>query len=180
MEKLKAEFDAPTKGYHPRTKESLKWKYHIEKAKRIEDLEERKRTLKKYVVLQRLTPSKKVGPHSKRLMYIRYADNWVVAINGSYTEVEVILERIRTFCNTSMRLPLSDEKTRITNSYIDKILFLGTYIRHAKYYIYGRGIGGMTKRIRRGLLLTAPLDRVKRKLTNAGFLKDNRPKTRQS
>ena len=178
MEHLKKDFDAPSSKYQPRTKESLKWKYHIEKAKKIEDPLERHKTLKKYVKLQRATPSVKLGAHTRKLMYVRYADDWIVAVNGSYHDAAGILDKIRTFCETHLGLTVSEEKTKITNTYTDKVLFLGTHIRHAKHRLIRRGVGGHPKRVRRGLLLTAPLDRIRKKLREAGFLKGASPQAR--
>lgn len=45
-------------------------------------------------------------------------------------------------------------------------------------YTYSHHRGGVLQRNRKGLLLTAPLERIKSKLTKAGFLKDNRAQTR--
>lgn len=175
IETLKGEFEASArKNYHPRTSESLRVKYHIERAKLIECPSDRKRTLRKLITLQRNTPSKKNGEHSRRLMYCRYADDWIIAINGSFTETKNILDKVRTFCSENLGLILSEDKTKITNSYLTKILFLGVDIRHAKHYIYGRGSLGIIKRIRKGLLLTAPISRIKNKLTKAGFIIDNK------
>lgn len=75
-------------------------------------------------------------------------------------------------------LTISDEKNKITNSYADKVLFLGTYIGHSREYTYSRHRGGVLQRNRRALLLTAPLKKIKAKLTAAGFLKNDRAQTR--
>jgi hypothetical protein len=111
------------------------------------------------------------------LMYIRYADDWIVAINGSYNEAADILNKIKLYC-LSRGLTVSDEKTKITNAYKDKILFLGTYIRHSLVYSYSRHSKGVLQRNRKSLLLFAPMDRIKDKFTKSGFISNNRSQTR--
>lgn len=93
---------------------------------------------------------------------------------------EDILGKVKKFCSEELGLKVSEEKTKITNSYKDKILFLGTHIRHAKIYVYGKGSGGVKKRITKRLLLTVPMNRIKAKLTAAGFLKHGLAQTRIS
>lgn len=181
VEELKNEFDSKRTNYHPRTTESINIKYKLEQAKKkIEGPVQRRKVVRKLDTLLRNTPNKKVGPHSNKLMYIRYADDWIVAVNESRQFAKAILEKIRIFCSEVLGLEVSEEKTKITNSYLDKIQFLGTYIRHAKIYLYTRGTNGVKKRVRRGLLLTAPMNRIKNKLRDVGFVKNNKPRTRLS
>lgn len=102
---------------------------------------------------------------SKKIMYIRYANDWIIAVNGSHQETMEILKQVKDF-STSLGLIMSEEKTKITNIYKEKVLFLGTYIRHSQR---GRGRGQG-----RGFLLTAPLDRIRDKLKKSGFLGKDR------
>lgn len=73
---------------------------------------------------------------------------------------------------------MSDEKTKITNSYRDKVLFLGTHIRHSLVQTFSFHKKGVLQRNKRSLILTAPMARIKDKLTKAGFIENNRAKTR--
>lgn len=75
-------------------------------------------------------------------------------------------------------MTISEEKTKITNTYRDKVLFLGTNIRHALIYNYYKTKQGITKRALRQLLMTAPLARIRKKFTEAGYVAANRPKSR--
>lgn len=77
VEQLKTAFDSPSTGYRPRTKESNKLKYLIQKAKAIEDPKTRSKEVRKYAPLQRNVDNKTIGrgAHSRKLMYVRYADD---------------------------------------------------------------------------------------------------------
>jgi hypothetical protein len=67
-----------------------------------------------------------------------------------------------------LELKVSEEKTKITNSYLDHILFLGTKIKHStrRDVILKRG-----NKVRSPgfLMLTAPINRISMKLGQAGF-----------
>lgn len=73
-------------------------------------------------------------------------------------------------------LKLSYKKTKITNINEDKALFLGTLItrgRHTKYVKLKKTQG--SKRNPRRLRLEAPIARIQRKLTEAGFKSEGKP-----
>lgn len=174
IDSLKNEFDAPKTGLRPRNNESIRIKYYIEKAKKITDKLMRIRLLRKLSTQYRSIKNKVVGVHSQKLMYIRYGDDWVVAINGSFRQSSEILTKIKIFCKESLGLTVSEEKTKITNGYIDHVFFLGTRIKHAKVYLRK----GIVQRNRRPLLLTAPMDKIKNKLKDSGFILGGRGRTR--
>lgn len=91
-----------------------------------------------------------------------------------------LLNKIKDYCAV-LGLKVSDEKTKITNSYKDKVLFLGTHIRHVMvqtYSVHRKIKKGVLQRNRKALLLTAPMARIKDKLTKAGFITNNRAQTR--
>lgn len=172
VENLKEEFDSKSKS-RLRTPEANKAKYLVYKAKRagIPPGE-----LRKLVVQYRNVENKRLGEHSNKIMYVRYADDWVIAVNGRYGDAEIILNKVSAFCN-EIGLTISQEKTKITNAYKDKILFLGSYI---KYGIQSLSLHskGVKQRNRKQLLLTAPMNRIRDKLTKAGFISDNKAQTR--
>jgi len=123
----------------------------------------------------------------KRLHYCRYADDWIIGIKGTYKESSVILEKIRVFLDGSLHLTLSPNKTKITNLNKDKALFLGANIlrgQHTKFKRIkrvvslrdkSRMINKINQRTTKGLIFEAPLDRIKSKLTQAGFITYARP-----
>lgn len=101
----------------------------------------------------------------------------MVAINGSFRQSSEIFAKIKIFCKESLGLIISEEKTKITNAYTDHVLFLGTRIKHAKVYTYSLR-KGIVQRNRRALILTAPMDRIKKKLKDSGFVLDGKGRTR--
>ena len=109
----------------------------------------------------------------KKLIYVRYADDWILGIRGSYKETLVILNSVKTYLS-SVGLNLSDSKTKITNLNYAKVLFLGTYISRAREHSFARmNKVGILKKNARQLKLTAPLNRVVSQLHLANFMKNN-------
>lgn len=135
------------------------------------------KTIKSLIKSLQKTQAKKLDESTQRLMYIRYADDWIVAVNGSYTQTRNILNKLKDFCNT-LNFSLSTTKTKITNSYKDYILFLGTRIKHSGVTTWSKHIKGYRQRNRKALLLTAPLNKIRKKLSETGFVKNNRGITR--
>ena len=123
---------------------------------------------------RKLPSTDKFDPNYRRLQYVRYADDWVIGIRGTYAEAERIKTRISEFCTKQLKLSLNEEKTKITNLSRDKVFFLGTEIyrsRHQKYHAFKKKLRRSTKRLR----MDAPLRHTRRKLTDAGFIRGNLP-----
>ena len=68
------------------------------------------------------TPSKMND--DKKLKYVRYADDFLVAINGSKEDCDKIKSQLITYVKDTLKMELSDEKTYITHSN-EKAQFLG-------------------------------------------------------
>nr|QKQ12916.1 Cox3 [Sparassis crispa] len=110
----------------------------------------------------------------RRINYIRYADDWIVGIRGPSTLTKQILQEITEFCS-SIGLTVSENKTKITNLNSDKALFLGTELSRSNTRKYTREIySSSTKRLPLGLRLSAPLPRIIKKLTDTGFIKQEK------
>ena len=60
----------------------------------------------------------------KRLQYVRYADDFLIGILGSKKDAEKVKEDIKRFLKETLKLEMSDEKTKVTNGQ-DKVRFLG-------------------------------------------------------
>ena len=65
-----------------------------------------------------------IDPNYKRIQYNRYADDFVVGIIGSKADSEKVKEDIKVFLRDTLKLTLSDEKTRVSHSG-DLIRYLG-------------------------------------------------------
>jgi len=67
-------------------------------------------------------------PGYRRLRYIRYADDFLLGLDGPKEEAEEIKGRIRDFLRDHLKLELSEEKTLISHSRTEKARFLGYHI----------------------------------------------------
>ena len=114
-------------------------------------------------------------PNYKRLYYVRYANDWLLSITGSYVEAKTILARISTFCE-SIGLRANADKSKITNLHTDQAHFLGSDIKFTRHvgYSSSQNTSINKRKIRPRLMLTAPLLKIREKLTSAGFIKNNR------
>lgn len=71
------------------------------------------------------TPSKRQDDSYVRIHYVRYADDFVIGVEGSYDTAKTILDKVRTFISSSLSLKLNDTKTGITKYSEKKVKFLG-------------------------------------------------------
>lgn len=67
-------------------------------------------------------------PDYIRIHYIRYADDWLVAIDGPKELAQKFKDEATLFFSNNLLMELSEEKTHIRNARTDKALFLGTEI----------------------------------------------------
>ena len=61
---------------------------------------------------------------NKKLVYVRYVDKWLIGISGDETDCEEIKTQIREYLKDTLKLELSEEKTRIIPG-SKKTIFLG-------------------------------------------------------
>jgi nicotine oxidoreductase len=112
----------------------------------------------------------------RRLIYVRYADDFVIGFRGPYAEAKCISIDINNFLQNELNL-LSTSK--VLNLTTDSIKFLGTII-----HLGGVIIQSITKqnnvssssykrRINKRLLLFAPLKDIKYKLIKHNFINKN-------
>ena len=109
-----------------------------------------------------------MDPNFKKLVFVRYADHWILGVRGSYSECVVLLNKIRTFLAKQLNLKLSDQKTLITNANKDKAKFLGTKIFRARHQSLVRK--SFIRRTGREVRLEIPLPNVMKKLALAKFV----------
>jgi nicotine oxidoreductase len=64
-----------------------------------------------------------------QIHYVRYADDWVIGITGTYDLAVQIREEVRVFLKDILKLELSMEKTKITHLGTEYAKFLGYYIK---------------------------------------------------
>ena len=124
---IKESFDRPrnaelTEAYHEKSKEikrlssKLRWEKDVQR--RGELLVELKTCKKDLLKI----PSK--PQDNKRLVYVRYADDWLIGICGSKTDCEAVKAQIGAYLGDTLKLELSEEKTLVTHS-SERVRFLG-------------------------------------------------------
>ena len=140
--------------------------------------DERKKLLK----LRRKTPSKDLmDPDFKRIFYVRYADDWVILVCGSFKDAIEIRKNVSRKLNT-LGLTLSIEKTRITPLRKSRSKFLGVefFVRpttdeHGKpTKTIKRGETSIKQRFTPRLILHAPIKELLVKLIKFGFTRRTR------
>ena len=117
-------------------------------------------------------PSKEACNHNyKRLVYCRYADDFIVGVIGSRTDAEEIKEKFRIFLESSLHLEMSDTKTKITHSK-DKARFLGYDITTSRHSALMYDKKHQLRKTHTGVIkLYAPRDKWQKKLLEYGALK---------
>ncbi len=169
IEELKLEHEDPSKkGKKIRLKEYRSIERKIGVVKKLEASNKRKFDLRKLSTKLRNTKINIKSSYDNKLMYVRYVDDWIVAINGTYSDAELYLNKIRDFCKDHLGLTVSLEKTKITNSYKNHILFLGTNIKHSSRRDIVKRKGNKTRSLG-FLMLTALMKLISKKLALAGF-----------
>ena len=138
--KLKAEFDtggkeSETPEYRLLKNELRNLTYHIGNAEGTE----KERLLAEYRQKRKLmlkTPC--TAQTVKRIKYVRYADDFIIAVKGSKADCEWIKGRLSEFIAQSLKMELSDDKTLITHS-SQRARFLGYDMRVRRSGVIRRG-----------------------------------------
>lgn len=138
---------------------------------------------KKALRAQKLrTPCK--SQTDKKIKYVRYADDFLIGVNGGQEDCVEIKRRLTSFIANSLKMELSDEKTLITHS-SEYARFLGYDVRVRRNSETKPSGQGYTKRtLNQKAELAAPLhDKVMRFLFDKGIIQQThsgmvKPKSR--
>lgn len=114
-------------------------------------------------------------PTFRRLVYVRYADDWMIGVRGPNADAQHIMNLISEFLKQNLKLDLNKDKTLITHLQTEKALFLGTLIGKARTRTFTRISKGQPVRNALRLRFEAPIDRITKKLTGASFIKNGKP-----
>lgn len=124
------EFDKPVE--REKTAEYVKISYQLEKIRKKIDTSEgnqRQMLISQMKELRKKllkTPCK--SQTDKKIKYIRYADDFLIGVNGSKKDCKVIKQKLYEFIKIVLKMQLSEEKTLITHSNT-KARFLGYDVR---------------------------------------------------
>lgn len=128
--KLKVDFDVyEEKNYTPEYRALLSKQTVARRHINESSGEERQRWIDEYKRIHKLvlkTPAK--SQTDKKIKYIRYADDFLIGVNGSRKDCVEIKRKLTEFIGQTLKMELSNEKTLITHSN-DYARFLGYDIR---------------------------------------------------
>lgn len=145
-----------------------------EKRKKAKLIGNHKEAIKYLVAMRKTTSFDPIDSSFRRLLYIRYADDFVVLCTCSYKECVEIRENIKNFLTNKCKLNLNLDKTAIT-SMKKHFNFLGASIVNnptKDYVVYDKGIKTFKKAHIR-TLIKAPLKELINNLIINGLLKRN-------
>lgn len=153
--------------------------YRYKRTLTEEQVEERKQSILKLEKERAKLPSKVRSKDGYRIYYVRYADDFLVGVNGSRKRAENVRDNIKSFLENNLLLKLNTEKTKITDSR-KGAHFLGAIVkahtsrtndqhrrRNSKTQSTGRKV--RARMPQGGIIALAPLDRIVHKLANQGM-----------
>lgn len=116
--KIKKKFDVATKArYTPEYTKLVGLRKRLHNKIKNSNGIERKKLIEEYksATAQMLKlPAKQCD--DKKIKYVRYADDFLIAVNGNRQDCEKIKQELTEFISTTLKMELSQEKTLITHS----------------------------------------------------------------
>ena len=170
---LKENFDTPrsanvTDAYREKANEIKRLSTQLKKEKDEKQREKLLVTLKKSKQELRKIPC--TPQDNKRLVYVRYADDWLIGVCGTKSDCEEIKVKISDFLKNVLQLELSDEKTVITHS-SEGVQFLGYIVRVRRSQIVKGTKRGKRRTLNHQVELLVPLQKkVERFLLAKGIV----------
>ncbi|EID4389352.1 hypothetical protein LBY38_001618 [Vibrio vulnificus] len=98
--------------------------HELRSAERVEAVKEFKKL--RADLMKTPTRDERCKDRFVRLQYIRYADDWIIGVNGSRDLAGRLKDEAGKFLANELKLQLSYEKTHIRHAKTEKALFLGT------------------------------------------------------
>jgi group II intron reverse transcriptase/maturase len=121
---------------------------------------------------RRRTRSTRPTPNYMKIEYVRYADDWLIGVWGSYKQTRELKNVIKSFLKT-LKLELSEEKTKITHAIKSEAEFLGTTISRRGYEKFRTVKSNRVLKRRSSdghILLKVPIKKLVKKLVDKKFL----------
>nr|YP_009495510.1 reverse transcriptase [Psammoneis japonica]AWQ64240.1 reverse transcriptase [Psammoneis japonica] len=107
-----------------------------------------------------------MDPNFKRIYYFRYADDFIIGVDGSKKDCMELKNKINDFLKTKLSLVLNLDKTKITNAQRESTKFLGYRIHKTvmrKMPIRRDKIGRLSRIVPRPIL-DGPIDEIVKRL----------------
>ena len=106
----------------------------------------------------------------KNIAYIRYADDFLLAIKGSREDCSAIKAELTEYLKSELKLTLSEEKTLVTHS-AEKVSFLGYDISVRRNQEAKRNsLGVKVRTLKWTVELTVPLEKIERYMFDKGIV----------
>jgi group II intron reverse transcriptase/maturase len=118
----------------------------------------------------------------KRMYYFRYADNFIIGVDGSKKDCMELKNRINDFLRTELNLVLNLDKTKIINARKESAHFLGYRIYKTvkgKMPVRSDKIGRMSQIVPQ-LILDGPIDKITKRLIEQKYANKARNPTRNA
>lgn len=165
METIASEFDTPA--LHCCSTVYSKARTYIYKLRReygkTANPTEKKELLKRIHQLEvekRRLPCKDAS--DKKIVYVRYADDFLIGIKGSREDAESVKRQLKQFLSEKLKMELSDEKTKITHS-SEAAQFLGYDVKVRRNNRTKRTSRGIVQRtLNNTVALLIPFDKIER------------------
>ena len=115
-----------------------------------------------------------------RLHYVRYADDFIIGLNGPKIYCKEIVYMCKKFLYEELKLTLNIEKTKITHSQQESAIFLGYRVHKTKLKKMKISYNSRNKLTRRvtNTVLDSPIDLIVQKLIEKGYAKKSGVPTR--
>lgn len=130
--------------------------------------------LKKTLLQQmfRISSVNRTDPNFKRLLYIRYADDFLILVTGSHQDALRIKRHVKDYLMTHTGLELNEEKTTVSPT-SKPFIFLGASCKRVENSSKLSRVAGskIRKRTTPRLRVDIPMDVLIRRMVNSGFIK---------
>jgi group II intron reverse transcriptase/maturase len=115
-----------------------------------------------------------------RLHYVRYADDFIMGLNGPKIYCKQIVDECKIFLSEQLKLTLNIEKTKITHSESDSATFLGYRVHKTKLskMKIAYNLKGQLSRRTTNTILEGPVDQIVEELKRRGYAKKDGSPTR--
>jgi len=127
VEKLKTEYQAGTRRLRNPDYEKVQNKVKYWKKKKYDN--ERSEEFSALLKELRSIPSCRRDDSYVRINYVRYADDFIIGVEGSYKIAQEILTKVSQFVNEELKLTFNPDKTGITKYSEKHVRFLGFNVR---------------------------------------------------
>lgn len=165
IEQMRKDFAQPperaySKAYSEKLSETKQWKKQVSMCENKTEREHILRQIHRLNVERRKLPFKDTT--DKKLVYVRYADDFMIGVSGTREESEKIKQELKSFLADTLKLELSDEKTKVTHS-SENARFLGYDINIRRNNQSKRTANGTVRRtLNNSVELLVPFEKIER------------------